>query len=62
MMNSQELDNLVFRLEKLFLTAEAYDTTIHSTDFSLPFYALIDEIREVEKAYRELSTPLQDLV
>lgn len=61
-MDSQKLDNLVFRLEKLFLTAEAYDTTIHSTDFSLPFYALLDEVRAVEQAYRALSTSLQDLV
>ncbi len=61
-MKNQELDNLSFRLEKLFLTAEGYDNIINSTDFSLPFYALLDEVREVEKAYRELSTPLQDLI
>jgi len=61
-MDSQELDKLVFRLEKLFLTAKSYENIINSTDFSLPFYALLDEIRKVEKVYNGLSTPLRDLV
>jgi len=61
-MKSQELSTLVFRLEKLFLTAESYDSTIHSPEFSLPFYALLDEIHQVEKVYKGLATPLCDLM
>lgn len=61
-MKNQELDKLVFRLEKLFLTAESYDNIVNPSDYSLPFYALLDEIRDVEKVYEGLATPLRDLI
>lgn len=61
-MEEQELDAFIFKLEKLFLTADSYNNFVGAPEsFSLPFYALLDEIRGLQQVYVGLALPLKDL-
>ncbi len=61
-MEKQELDVFIFKLEKLFLTANSYNNFVGAPEsFSLPFYALLDEIQGLQQVYNGLAKPLNDL-
>jgi len=62
-MAKQELDKLVFRIEKLLLSAEALNNFVgHPESFSLAFYSLLEDVQTLGAVYNSLETPLQDLV
>ncbi len=59
---TEKLDTLIFKLEKLFLIANCLGDHVGTPEsFSLAFYALLDEIQDVENVYHHLETPLDDL-
>lgn len=61
-MEKQELDTFIFKLEKLFLTANSYRDAVGAPEsFALPFYALLDEIQSLQQVYDGLAQPLNDL-
>ena len=50
---TEKLDTLIFKLEKLFLIANCLGDHVGTPEsFSLSFYALLDEIQDVENVYR----------
>lgn len=60
-MEKQELDKLIFSIEKLLLTAEALNNYVGKPEsFSTAFYSLLDDVQDMGEIYNNLETPLRD--
>ncbi len=61
-MERQELDRLIFCIEKLLLNAEALNNYVGTPEsFSTAFYSLLDDVQSMGEIYNNLETPLRDL-